>query len=225
MTLLLILSTASSKAQSQDVATDSVMRLQDSLNRAYLQDSIRQVFATKYTALIYDNPYREGFLDHRLRAILDTAPGKLLVWDEYLSKSSNDSIAVGIDRAQRPLWVFGTAMLLFLCVGMIRFIFPAEFHIIIDAYYRERLLQQISKEDSMATSWPYVFLYTIFSLALGLFIVVYMSSFRDAHFLTFGNYMRASGLIAVLFILKILLVRFISFVFGLQRLIREYITV
>ncbi|MCL7989361.1 DUF4271 domain-containing protein [Sphingobacterium sp. lm-10] len=225
VTLLLILSTASSKAQSQDVATDSVMRLQDSLNRAYLQDSIRQVFATKYTALIYDNPYREGFLDHRLRAILDTAPGKLLVWDEYLSKSSNDSIAVGIDRAQRPLWVFGTAMLLFLCVGMIRFIFPAEFHIIIDAYYRERLLQQISKEDSMATSWPYVFLYTIFSLALGLFIVVYMSSFRDAHFLTFGNYMRASGLIAVLFILKILLVRFISFVFGLQRLIREYITV
>ena len=221
----MLLSTSPSKAQGQDAAADSVRRLQDSLHQEYVQDSIRQLFATQYNQLIYDNPYREGYLDHRLRTVLSAAPGRFLVWEEYLLTATDDPVATGLDRPQRPLWVFGIAMLLFLCVGVIRFIFPTEFHIIIDAYYRERLLQQISKEDSMATSWPYVFLYAVFSLALGLFIVVYMSGFRDSHFLTFTNYMRASGLIAVLFILKILLVRFISLVFGLQRIVREYITV
>ncbi len=224
--VLLLLSSVSAKAQHFDVAEDSVERLRDSLRQEYLQDSIRQVYDTLYSALSYDNPYREGFLDHRLRHVLTNAPGEWLVWDEFVVVASyHDTVAQGVSRAHRPLWVFVTAMILFLCVGIIRFIFPAEFHIIIDAYYRERLLQQISKEDSIATSWPYVFLYSIFSLALGLFIVVYMSGFRDAHFLTFGNYMRASGLIAILFILKILLVRFLSFVFRLQRLVREYITV
>ncbi len=225
-TLLILLSSAEhSKAQQFNVATDSVARLQDSLRQAYVQDSIRQVYATQYSVLIYDNPYRDGFLDHRLREVLKAAPGRLLVWDEYLSRSGNEVVAAGLERPQRPLWVFGTAMALLFFVGLIRFIFPADFHIIIEAYYRERLLQQISKEDSITTSWPYIFLYAVFSLALGLFIVVYMSGFRDAHFLTFANYMKASGLIAVLFILKILLVRFVSFVFNLQRLVREYITV
>ncbi len=227
--LSMFMSTKQSFAQdlyrAQSSAQLEMIRLQDSLREVYVQDSIRHRFATDYSALIYDNPYRENFLADRFRDLPNQVPGKWLVWEEHLRDAVSIDTVEGIERPHRPVWVLITALVLLLCVGLIRFAFPAEFHIIIDAYYRERLLQQISKEDSMATSWPYVFLYAVFSLALGLFIVVYMSGFRDIGFLTFANYLKASGLIAVLFILKILLVRFISIVFGLERLVREYITV
>src|SRR5690606_143733 len=96
---------------------------------------------------------------------------------------------------------------------------------IVDAYYKERLLLQVSKEDNLATSWPYIFLYAVFSLSLGLFVVVIMSSFGDKNYLTFENFLKNSGFVALLFIAKILIIRFVSFVFQLGKIVREYIAI
>lgn len=128
-------------------------------------------------------------------------------------------------KGGRPVWVLLVVFLLFLAVALVRLAFPADFTMIVQAYYDERTLQQVSKEDNMLTSWPYIFLYLIFSLALGLFIVLMESAFQRFDVLSLENYVRTAFLVAVLFIVKILLIRFISFVFEIDRLVREYITV
>src|SRR5690606_20799061 len=69
------------------------------------------------------------------------------------------------------------------------------------------------------------FLYLIFSLALGLFIVLIESSFSQLAVLNGENYLRTTLLVAVLFVFKILLIRFIAVVFQLERLVREYVAV
>src|SRR5690606_28262958 len=96
---------------------------------------------------------------------------------------------------------------------------------IVQAYYDERTLQQVSKEDNMLTSWPYRFLYLIFSLTLGLFIVLMESSFVRLAILSWENYVRPGFFVALLCIVKFLLVRFFSFVFGIDRSVREYVTI
>ncbi|RZF58425.1 DUF4271 domain-containing protein [Sphingobacterium corticibacterium] len=131
----------------------------------------------------------------------------------------------GETKAERPVWVLLVVFLLFLAVALVRLAFPGDFSMIVQAYYDERTLQQVSKEDNMLTSWPYVFLYLVFSLALGLFIVLMESSFERLDVLSWENYVRTSFLVALLFIFKILLIRFISFVFEIDRLVREYVTV
>src|SRR5690606_33082559 len=68
-------------------------------------------------------------------------------------------------------------------------------------------------------------LYAVFSLSLGLFVVVIMSSFGDKNYLTFENFLKNSGFIALLFIAKILIIRFVSFVFQLEKIVREYIAI
>ncbi|HLT88002.1 MAG TPA: DUF4271 domain-containing protein [Sphingobacterium sp.] len=128
-------------------------------------------------------------------------------------------------KSERPVWVLVVIFLLFLAVALVRLAFPADFTMIVQAYYDERTLQQVSKEDNMLTSWPYIFLYLIFSLALGLFIVLMESSFERFDVLSLENYVRTAFLVALLFIIKILLIRFISFVFEIDRLVREYVTV
>lgn len=142
-----------------------------------------------------------------------------------MESSESTSRWQGEVKSERPVWVLLVVFLLFLAVALVRLAFPADFTMIVQAYYDERTLQQVSKEDNMLTSWPYIFLYLIFSLALGLFIVLMESSFERFDVLSFENYMRTAFLVALLFIVKILLIRFISFVFEIDRLVREYVTV
>ena len=144
---------------------------------------------------------------------------------EANSIQSQINTDVGIAKNYRPIWVLIVVGFLFLILGIIRIIFPVELKIIVDAYYKERLLLQVSKEDSLATSWPYIFLYILFSFSLGLFVVVAVSSFSDKNFLSFENFLKNSAFVAVLFIAKVLLIRFISFIFSLDKIVREYIAI
>jgi len=148
---------------------------------------------------------------------------------DYMKSTSESAQSVphrqGEVKGERPVWVLLVVFLLFLAVALVRLAFPADFAMIVQAYYDERTLQQVSKEDNMLTSWPYIFLYLIFSLALGLFIVLMESAFERFDVLSLENYIRTAFLVAVLFIIKILLIRFISFVFEIDRLVREYVTV
>lgn len=148
---------------------------------------------------------------------------------DYIKSSTDDSEKTlhfqGEKKSQRPAWVLLVVFLLFLAIALVRLAFPGDFAMIVQAYYDERTLLQVSKEDSMLTSWPYVFLYLIFSLALGLFILLIESSFVRFDVLSWENYLRTAFWVALLFIVKILLIRFISFVFEINRLAREYVTV
>src|SRR5690606_37970490 len=152
----------------------------------------------------------------------------MLAMLDYLdaeSKSIGHLPVEGEAKSQRPAWVLIVVFVLFLAIGLVRLAFPGDFAMIVQAYYDERMLLQVSKEDSMLTSWPYLFLYLIFSLALGLFIVLMESSFVRLDVLNWENYLRTAFLVALLFIIKILLIRFISFVFEIERLVREYVAV
>src|SRR5690606_37779762 len=97
-----------------------------------------------------------------------------------------------------------------------RFVFRSAFQNIIQAYYNEQVTQDISKEDSLVTSWPYIFLYVLFSMSLGLFLLIYMSAFGDSARLTVENVFSLSAFVAVVFIVNILFIRLIAAICSLQ---------
>jgi hypothetical protein len=128
-------------------------------------------------------------------------------------------------KTTRPNWVVGVLMFLVLGIGVIRFFFRSMFHRVVYAYYNEQATQDISKEDSVATSWPYIFLYLLFSLSLGLFLLIYISAFGGGGLLTLQNFFSLSAFLAILFVVKIMLIRLLGSIFELQRTAREYIAV
>lgn len=196
--------------------------LSDAAKHAVLLDGMHP--SLKSSILVAHGPGVPSYLDYRLQSRRTEAPEPLLVSGEYFSKSiyTRDE---ALPKQARPRWVLYTVFVLFLFVALIRVVFPTEFKIIIEAYYRERLLLQVSKEDNLATSWPYICLYAVFSFALGLFLVVAFSEFGNASLLTPLTFLKASLTIALLFILKIMISRFLSFVFELEKIMREYIAV
>ena len=150
----------------------------------------------------------------------------LEAWFHKMDKLKKDKdMSPVLKKAYRPSWLIGVLLVILICLGMVRVFFYPTFLNIIYGYYNERILLQISKEDNVLTSWPYIFLYMIFSLSLGLFAVIYFGAKQDISFLTFNNFIRLSGFIGVLFVAKLLLIRIISVIFEAEKLARDYITV
>lgn len=200
------------------------LQVNDSLARVSPLDSLDSAF--KYTEIIPGLRKDNNFLTERLKQQLKIGRHDLLFGVERIEASMDaERIISGKLKSERPIWVLIIVFFLFLILAIIRIVFPMELRTIVDAYYKERLLLQVSKEDSLATSWPYIFLYALFSLSLGLFIVLVMSSFSDKNYLTFENFIKNAIFVAALFIAKILIIRFVSFIFSLEKIVREYVAV
>jgi len=129
-------------------------------------------------------------------------------------------------KEQRPRWMLLTVFLLFLAIGAIWSIFPGDFATIVRAFYQEQRFRHISHTDNTLTSWPYVFLFLVFSLVLGLFIVLVEPLFGlQGGTVAVDRFLETALAIGSLFVLKILCTRLVGPVFGLDRLARKYIAV
>lgn len=137
-----------------------------------------------------------------------------------------DKVHVGLLKYERKRWILFTSLFLFLAFAIVRFFFSSDVKLIVSAYFNERIIVQVSKEDTILTSWPFIFLYLLFSLALSLFVCIfYAYILQRFDFLSFTNYLKVSMIIAIIFALKIGFIRFIAYVFEIQRLVKEYVTI
>lgn len=218
------------KTQAQVLPADSLLALNSSSQDTYSTDSARfdsLSAAFKYSKIILYPLKENRILTGKLDSV--TKSGKQNYLFNYTDLPLTELMPVapgGETKAARPFWILVVVFVLFLLLGVLRIIFPVEIKIIVEAYYKERLLLQVSKEDNLATSWPYIFLYILFSFSLGLFVIIVVSSgFGQGNYLTFENFLKNSGFVALLFILKILFIRFVSVIFLLEKIIREYIAI
>lgn len=203
-----------------NTARDSVLRLP--ADSQYVQDSLAREY-------IFLSDNKSNMLLDSLRALITVQGNDFTQWmqrmDSLKSKSETAVPQDAVYRNTRPAWVILVLMLLFLGVGLVRFVFRSAFQNIIQAYYNEQVTHEISKEDNLVTSWPYIFLYLLFSMSLGLFLLIYISGLGNNDMLTVQNFFSLSAFVAVVFVLKILLIRLVASIFELQRVAREYIAV
>ncbi|MGN0002095.1 MAG: DUF4271 domain-containing protein [Sphingobacterium composti] len=176
------------------------------------------ILDTNATAI--SNPIRDSLLS--IIEIEYTDLGAWFAKMDKLKKARN--LSPQIEKLNRPIWLVSVLILILLSIGLVRIFFYPTFLNIIYGCFNERVLAQISKEDNVLTSWPYIFLYIIFSFSLGLFVLIYFSAKQDLLFLTINNFTRLSLIIGVMFVAKLLLVRIISVIFETEKLARNYIT-
>lgn len=132
----------------------------------------------------------------------------------------------GTLKVHRENWILFTVLALIFGVGMIRVFFPSDIKLVFQGYWDDRVLLSVSKEDTILTSWPFIFLFILFSGAIGLFVsLFYAYELNRFDFITFSNYMKTVGMVGGLFTLKIGFIRFLSFVFEIRKLVKEYVTV
>jgi len=193
------------------------MRLADSIER--VGDSLTM----QYIGL--PNPKRPNPFADSLRRHLVVQNGDFLTWLAF-ARHIEQSIETDTERPRREPWVLGAIGLLLLFLGIVRVSFPSEVLSIIQAFYNDRMLLQVNKEDTLYSSWPFVFLYILFGFAVGLFIYLCNLHYTGAdRYNGIERFLGISVFVMMLFILKIIATRLLGFIFDLQRIVREYISI
>ena len=206
--------------------------VQDSIRQAQIIEKKRIADSIKYAqdslTMLYiglPDPHRPNQFADSLRALLVVEKGDFIRWLIF-AKSVEEHTEKDIEKASRKQWVLGVIGLLLLLLGIVRAAFPNEVTSIVQAFYNDRMLLQINKEDTLYSSWPFVFLYILFGFATGLFIYQYNLYYLGNK----GNdnpetFLGISIFIMLLFVLKIVVTRFLGFIFDIQRIIREYVSI
>jgi hypothetical protein len=132
----------------------------------------------------------------------------------------------GIARPRGETWIIGVILFLVLFFSLIRYFFPAELNSIIMAFYSNQILTRINKEDSLFNSWPFVFFYLLFGLIIGLYLYLSGKYMQLTYpFEGFELFLFLTALVIGLFTFKIIVLRVLGFLFDVQRLVREYVSV
>jgi len=191
-------------------------------------DTLTDSRSLVYNHYLLPDPNRKSLFLNSIREKVTVKNGDFVAAIDVHNELVKQRLGV-IDNTKakfyRPLWVLFLVLGLFLMLAVVKIVFPVDFSMIAQAFYKDRLLMQISKDDNMANSWSYILLYLIFSATLSLFILITEAGFTNINMLSPVNYLKLAGLVTVLFILKILAIRFIAFVFLINRIVREYIAV
>lgn len=166
------------------------------------------------------NPYVEKLLKDNI-----TTDPYLLSLPENI-KIVNNPYGVGTYINKYPTWLLATILVLLTVFGIVRAVFSTEIANLFRAFFDNRILSQIDKEENVLITWQFVFLYLIFSFTTGLFIYLLMyKTSVAASALGFDSFLFLSFAAFVFFGLKILTIKFLGFLFEIQKLTREYLNI
>jgi len=195
------------------------------VNELRTQDSLRQQAKVMETILLH--PSKQDLPNQLMDSLLNDLLQQTSSLERWLKFSSTlqDQQPAPLLKAQREGWILLVVGCLLILLCGIRLAFPADFNIIMQAGYNDRLLSQINKEYNLYSSWPFVFLYLLFAGASGLFLYLILPAYLpDVKQAGFQKYLGITLTVFILFTLKIICTRLIGFIFDLQKIVRDYIS-
>jgi len=132
----------------------------------------------------------------------------------------------GIPLPKGETWIIGVVLFLVLFFAVIKFFFSKELSSIVQSFYSNQILGQINKEDNLFSSWPFIFLYLLFGLIIGLYLYLSGKYLGLSYSVDgFKLFLLLSAVVIGLFTVKIIVLRLLGFLFDIRRLVREYVSI
>ncbi|MDB5117734.1 MAG: hypothetical protein JWQ79_3226 [Mucilaginibacter sp.] len=183
------------KFMDDSIAVQYVKYPDSSINKAYVDQ------------FIHDNLYRGSeFLDI-----------------PYKSKSA---VRDGHVRPTRDRWIITIIIGLLLYTALLNIIMNKDIKNVFLSFYSKRVLTQAGKEEGQINFWAFVGLFLLFGLTFGLFLYQ-LASYKNIYYSASGFrlFIALSFIIITIFAFKFLVLKAIGFIFDIQKLVSEYISV
>jgi hypothetical protein len=195
---------------------------------AYLE---RQKFVTdsiiSHTWILPDSLLSSSIvIDSIMKAKLYNRPAGA-PWFTIYEKAKKDSLyKKGKVLVRGETWVLGFIAFLLLVFAILKRYFSRQLTTIVEAFFSNRVLNNLNKEDNLFSSWPFLLLFVLFGFVIGMFFYQ-VTQFYQLSYGTggFQYYLTISVLIIILFTLKIILLKLLGHLFNIQKPVHEYIIV
>ena len=159
------------------------------------------------------------------------------LFEKYLYKGHNNFIDAtpasksilreGHLRQTRDQWVVVVIVGLLLYTAILNRAMSKDMGSVWNAFYSKRMLSQVSKDDSIINTWTFIGLFLLFGLTFGLFLYQ-IAQYYHVYYYSFSGvrlFVWLSLVILILFAIKFIIVRFLGFVFNVNKLVSGYLSV
>jgi len=235
VTIFLLCSTVfgNANALQQPVARDSTVK-QNFYRTRVIRDSAylaRQKFVTDsimtHTWLLPDSLINKHILiDSIVKANVFEKLDLEAWFKKYGKFKKKTKFRTGNPLSKGDTWVLGFIVLLLIVFAVLRISFAKQLQSIIQAFYSNRDLNNLNKEDNVFSSWPFLFLFIQFGFTIGMFFYLVAQYYQLAYVHQgFSFFLSVSALIVVLYAFKIVLLRVLGHLFNIQKAVHEYISI
>jgi hypothetical protein len=182
----------------------------------YVSDSLAKVFI-----LAPDANRPNAFVDSILQA-------NVYKGDHYLSLSAKSKIIQGYghSRPSREVWVIVIVIVLLLFTAALNIWSSKDMSNVFQSFYNRKTISQAGKEDSPINAWTFIGLFLLFGFTCGLFLYLLTTGYYKVYY-TIGGlqlFITLSFVIIISFASKFLVLKFLGFVFDINKLVSEYIS-
>ena len=179
----------------------------------FLADSIAMFYLMPDST--QENQYMDGIWKNNIPGIYFDAPIK-----------SKITFGGGQVRKSRDLWLIATLIGLLIYTGLLNLFLGKDIKIVIHSFYNKQALSQPNKEGGTINFWAFIGLFLLFSLTFGLVLCLLADYYNVYYGISdFQLFILLSFVIVLLFALKFLVLKFLGFVFDINRMVSEYITI
>jgi len=185
-----------------DTLTPNILKIRDSLTNALWLDSLNrgygfEVFSLQKVIAQANNPHEKVSYQH----------GQLL--------------------PKGDVWVLGIIGFLLVLFAILKNAFGKQLSSVVQSFYSNRALTNLNKEDNLVTSWSFLLLFIQFGFTIGMFfyLAAQYQNLPAANQGGFSFFVTVSVGVIFLYLLKIICLRFIGFVFDVQRPLHQYISI
>ena len=221
-------------AQQIPVQADSTVVNQVQYRR-YRPDSAtlaRQHFVTdsvmRHTWVLADSQINKNALTDTIEKEYLFPKLDLQAWQkkyQHLKKKANPyQLGTKIPKGNVGLLGFIFGMLIIFAV--LKNAFSKQLSAIVQSFFSNRILNNINKEDNLFSSWPFLLLFVQFGFVFGMFFFL-VAQWNDMYQAKdgFKFFFSISITIIVFYALKLIILRFLGYLFNVQKPVGEYISI
>ena len=139
---------------------------------------------------------------------------------------SKSALGDGHSRHTRDQWIITLIIGLLIYTALLNIILNKDIKSVFLSFYSKRAIVQAGKDDVQINFWAFVGLFLLFGLTFGLFLYQ-LASYKNIYYSVSGFRLFSSLVLIVLLLFagKFLVLKSIGFVFDIQKLVTEYVSV
>jgi hypothetical protein len=139
---------------------------------------------------------------------------------------SKSTLRNGHTRQTRDQWIITIIIGLLLYTAILNIAFNKNIKNVFLSFYSKRALVQAAKDDAQINFWAFIGLFLLFGLTFGLFLYQ-LASYKSIYYSVSGFRLFTSFVVVILllFAIKFLVLKFVGFIFDIQKLVTEYVSI
>ncbi|RZA04061.1 MAG: DUF4271 domain-containing protein [Sphingobacteriaceae bacterium] len=143
-----------------------------------------------------------------------------------IPSKSKSTVRDGKHRPERDQWVIVTIIALLIYAALLNITLNKDVKTVFQSFYSKRVLSQAGKEEGYINFWSFVGLFLLFGLTFGL-ILYQLAAYNNTYYSIAGFrlFISLSVIIIALFAVKFLVLKFLGFIFDINKVVGEYISI